>query len=65
MIIIKCDICKEEIKLDELSSTFKYVEKTQLFVEARTEAQIQEFNQVFCEKCTDEIKKKRDEMVKQ
>ena len=64
MIKIFCDVCKEEIKKDELGSSFNYIEKTQMLVQGQTQTDIQRFEQVFCEKCTDEIKKKRDEMVK-
>ena len=64
MIRIYCDICNSEIKKDELGSGFNYIEKAQILVEGQIQSNIQRFEQVFCEKCTDEIKKKRDEMVK-
>ncbi|HEC64019.1 MAG TPA: hypothetical protein ENI23_01855 [bacterium] len=62
-----CDICKEEIEGQQMASNFKYFEKAEMFTmggATQEEPQIKQVEQMFCEKCTDEIKKKRDEMVK-
>ena len=67
MIKLYCDACKEEIVGQQMASNFKYFEKAEIFTMGETpqEPQIKQVEQMFCEKCTDEIKKKRDELTKE
>ena len=65
MIILRCDICEEDIKGRQMASSFNYFEQPQMFIQGspETEQQIKQVEQMFCEKCTDKIKKHRDELA--
>lgn len=56
MIKYICDKCKVEIKPQELSSNYNYVETTLMVAGGQSQPQRTEVNQLFCEKCTSIIK---------
>ena len=60
-----CDVCKEEIVGQQMASNFKYFEKIHVFENQATQPEINQIEQVFCEKCTDALKKHRDELAKE
>ena len=56
-IIIKCDICNEEIKNGEENGKLVYVEKTFQLLKGKQEPAIKQTEMIFCEKCIRGIRK--------